>query len=317
MAKLAKVFRVGRRKVRLATSSECMAVFGFAPGTVAPFGHRPSGEDQASPPRKIKVFADLSLKKAKHLAAGSGVLDKVIWMRSASFFELIRIESVANVALQDPTDESTSEDSDTATTPELIVKAHNPFEYKFLADSMVSQVGRWLRTTGVDVVTWNPVDSDAKSHDPKRDMLAMAARESRIVLTRDTTLPSRRDAGACFVLSNDECFKQFREVKAQFGLHWRREDRASRCARCNSTRFSVVEAEFVRTQSKEKIQAKVLNNVSKYWSCDDCGKIYWEGPKYTPTGASTNAASDAAGICGVKYRPVARRPVHLIRKTPE
>lgn len=77
-------------------------------------------------------------------------------------------------------------------------------------------------------------------------MLAYAAEQNRIILTRDTSLPSRRDAGACFVLSDDECYKQFREVKLQFGLLDQMDSRSSRCARCNSDTFSPIDAVSAR-----------------------------------------------------------------------
>jgi uncharacterized protein with PIN domain/prolyl-tRNA editing enzyme YbaK/EbsC (Cys-tRNA(Pro) deacylase) len=325
MGKLARAFRVGRRKVRLATTVECVEVFGFAPGTVAPFGHRASTIGSAAvtnePPRDatIPIYVDSSLQNAGYLAAGSGSADTVIWIKSAAFFELIDLAAVGDYATAEPADDlvvatgQSESTSDACNGDELRANTEitqGAVEYKFLADSMVAQVGRWLRTTGVDVVIWNDASS-SNAHDPKREMLAMAAREDRIVLTRDTQLPSRRDAGACFVLSDDECYKQFREVKAQFGLLWKREDRASRCARCNSTNFAIVDIDFVRTQKSKNVK-KALESVTKFWKCEECGKIYWEGPKYTPTDASQEATSDASSSCGVKYQPVARRRVHLV-----
>lgn len=268
--------------------------------------------------RPIRIFADRSLHDAVHIAAGSGSAKDIIWIKAAAFFNLIDIEAVGDFAVSDSTSgqngSSSGEIDEKRAGKDLqamMGKTHCALEYKFLADSMVAQVGRWLRTIGVDVVIWTPADVPAAyAHDPKSLMLAKAAEEDRIVLTRDTQLPSRRDAGACFVLGDDLCYKQFREVKAQFGLHWRKQDRASRCARCNSTRFSTVDADYARSQTKEVIQRKVLETVSKFWTCDQCSKIYWEGPKYTPTSAP--ASSDSSG-CGVMYQPVARRPVHLIR----
>ncbi|KAG7378231.1 hypothetical protein PHYPSEUDO_010385 [Phytophthora pseudosyringae] len=152
---------------------------------------------------------------------------------------------------------------------------------------MVTQVGRWPRTIGVDVVTWNPDDvKGSRSRDPKSVMLASAAREDRIVLTRDTGLPSRRDAGACFVLSDDECYKQFREVKLQFGLLDQVDARSSRCARCNTDAFSPMDAESARTKMSERLRKKVPASVARFWACDGCGRIYWGGPKYAPSVSS-------------------------------
>ncbi|RLN02204.1 hypothetical protein BBJ28_00011316 [Nothophytophthora sp. Chile5] len=320
IAKLAKLCGVGRRKIRLATAVECCEVFGFAPGTVAPFGHRgrapnASGEEPASP-FPIEIYADSRLQKPQYLAAGCGSQGQVIWVESKAFFMLIGLKLVDDISIaRDPsrrqspnTVEAGGADSEVATSggsdeePPIL-------EYKFLADSMVAQVGRWLRTIGVDVAIWNPDDVPAMlGQDPKAVMLARATKEDRIVLTRDTQLPSRRDAGACFVLSDDVCYKQFREVKVQFGLLSRKDDCSSRCARCNSDAFSAADAAFVRSQTKERLRLrkKVLATVTKFWSCNGCGKLYWEGPKYSPSAASSVTASADGSVV---YRPVPRKRV--------
>ncbi|KUF91596.1 Carbonic anhydrase 2 [Phytophthora nicotianae] len=284
MVQIARLRGVGRRKVRLAAASECRRVFGFAPGTVAPFGHKPwtsKSEDKSTHPVLINLFVDSRLQKAQYLAAGSGSPDKVIWVESKAFFALISIELLDDISI--PRDSPTSVDNTDKTSGNIAETEPKPLEYKFLADSMVTQVGRWLRTIGVDVVTWNPEDVKAtRSTDPKSVMLAFAATEDRIVLTRDTGLPSRRDAGACFVLSDDECYKQFREVKLQFGLVNHIGTRSSRCARCNSDTFSPINADSARKKMSERLRKKVPISVTTFWNCDGCGRVYWEGPSIHP-----------------------------------
>ncbi|ETK78100.1 hypothetical protein L915_15835 [Phytophthora nicotianae] len=308
MVQIARLRGVGRRKVRLAAASECRRVFGFAPGTVAPFGHKPwtsKSEDKSTHPVLINLFVDSRLQKAQYLAAGSGSPDKVIWVESKAFFALISIELLDDISI--PRDSPTSVDNTDKTSGNIAETEPKPLEHKFLADSMVTQVGRWLRTIGVDVVTWNPEDVKAtRSTDPKSVMLAFAATEDRIVLTRDTGLPSRRDAGACFVLSDDECYKQFREVKLQFGLVNHIGTRSSRCARCNSDTFSPINADSARKKMSERLRKKVPISVTTFWNCDGCGRVYWEGPKYTP---STNNSVESSLAGRVVYRPVPRKRV--------
>ncbi|KAG6971108.1 hypothetical protein JG687_00002231 [Phytophthora cactorum] len=311
MAQFARLCGVGRRRVRLATASECRRVFGFTPGTVAPFGHKPwtpKSEEESTQPVQIEVYADSRLQDPQYLAAGSGSPDKVIWIESKAFFALTSINLLDDITIPRDTSCSLSPTSIAADRySDATEKEPKPLEYKFLADSMVTQVGRWLRTIGVDVVAWNPDDAKAtRSKDPKSVMLAYAARDDRIVLTRDTGLPSRRDAGACFVLSDDECYKQFREVKLQFGLLDQVNTRSSRCARCNSNAFSPIDAVFARKKMSERLRKKVPNSVATFWNCEGCGRVYWEGPKYTPA-MNSSAESSLAGR--VVYRPVPRKRV--------
>ncbi|GMF54111.1 unnamed protein product [Phytophthora fragariaefolia] len=319
MARFAKIHGVGRRRVRLASASECRDVFGFTPGTVAPFGHKlwaPNSDEEPVQLQQIDVYGDSRLQSVRYLAAGAGSQREVIWVESKALFALISIKLIDDISISRGSSRSLPSmpfaagpdtNDNRKGSGNVAEKEPKLLEYKFLADSMVTQVGRWLRTIGVDVVSWNPDDvKAARSQDPKSIMLAYAAEENRIVLTRDTGLPSRRDAGACFVLSDDECYKQFREVKLQFGLMAEIGTRSSRCARCNSDTFSPLDATSARTKMSERLRKKVPDSVTKFWACDGCGRIYWEGPKYTPA-LTPGATPSPDGR--VAYRPVPRKRV--------
>lgn len=298
MALLARVCNVGRRKIKLATERECREIFGFAPGTVAPFGHHPQENGD-----RIPVYVDCNIQDASSWIAGAGSTESCLWMSSAAFLSVIPVRQIAALCIN--TGASKDESQESAQAPadsDLTSSADQKVEYKFVADAMVSQVGRWLRAIGVDVVTWKPSqESDSVARDTKAELLAFAANEQRIVLTRDTQLASRRDAGACFVLSSDLCYKQFREVKTQFGLHKKADDdRTSRCAKCNATEFTPVDLEYVRLHAREEVYNKVVESVTNFWICVQCQKLYWEGPKYT-----TATATSSNGTTSVQYKPSA------------
>jgi ribosomal protein L37AE/L43A len=55
----------------------------------------------------------------------------------------------------------------------------------------------------------------------------------------------------------------------------------------------------------ERLRKKVPASVSKFWACDGCRRVYWEGPKYTPTSAGAEPSPDGR----VVYRPVPRKRV--------
>ena len=61
--KIATLFNVGRKKVRLAKPEECIAVFGYPPGGVPPVGHRTEG---------IRIFLDNNLKQFERIYAAAG-----------------------------------------------------------------------------------------------------------------------------------------------------------------------------------------------------------------------------------------------------
>jgi prolyl-tRNA editing enzyme YbaK/EbsC (Cys-tRNA(Pro) deacylase) len=62
-AAVARRFGIGRKKVKIATSEQCVEVFGYAPGGVSPVGHRTPG---------IPVLVDDQLARWDILHAAAG-----------------------------------------------------------------------------------------------------------------------------------------------------------------------------------------------------------------------------------------------------
>jgi len=63
-AKIARHFEIGRKKVKIATAEQCVAIFGYPPGGVSPVGHRTAG---------IPIILDTELWRWEtvHAAAGT------------------------------------------------------------------------------------------------------------------------------------------------------------------------------------------------------------------------------------------------------
>jgi Cys-tRNA(Pro) deacylase len=61
--KIATMFNVGRKKVRLAKAEECIEIFGYPPGGVPPVGHRTKG---------IPIYLDNNLKQFDRIYAAAG-----------------------------------------------------------------------------------------------------------------------------------------------------------------------------------------------------------------------------------------------------
>lgn len=62
-AKLARHFQVGRKKVKIATADQCVEIFGYPPGGVAPVGHRTEG---------IQIIIDETLGRWQEIHAAAG-----------------------------------------------------------------------------------------------------------------------------------------------------------------------------------------------------------------------------------------------------
>ncbi|KAG3115125.1 hypothetical protein PI124_g6154 [Phytophthora idaei] len=276
-AQLATLCGVSRRRIKLATPAECCEYFGFEPGTVPPFGHREQSD------RRVRVYASSTLQYVESLVCGGGSHEALLWLNSKAYFALVEIEAIGDIQRGVSAVEAAIATKEQVTKPTARHKKLESIrEYKFLADSMVARVGKWLRTIGMDVNIWDPysVPKKTATQDHKAALLALSVCEQRILLTRDKKLANRRDAGACFVVSSDDPFKQFQEIKTHFALKLVKDEMMSRCSRCNAKGFDVVDLDYVRSQTEDEVHPNVLEVVTEFWVCRVCHKIYWEGPKY-------------------------------------
>jgi uncharacterized protein with PIN domain len=118
---------------------------------------------------------------------------------------------------------------------------------RFLVDAMLMRLGRWLRLMGMDVA--NPSTPNDK------DLLELARREERTLITRDRQLAEMcGSAGVtCLFIQSSLLEEQLRELE---GLGLALELNPQRCTLCNGSLALVSE---------------------ELWKCEMCGKIYWEG----------------------------------------
>ena len=77
--KLAALFAVGRKKVRMMNPEQCLAVLGYAPGGVPPLGHRSAG---------IAVYLDRALRRYDMVYAAGGAANAIFPIRLATLQEV-------------------------------------------------------------------------------------------------------------------------------------------------------------------------------------------------------------------------------------
>ena len=84
--------------------------------------------------------------------------------------------------------------------------------------------------------------------------------------------------GGSLALSSREPAEQFSEAVRHLGIAFDPEAFMSRCARCNGKGFDEVGAAEVARRGDAA--PKVLLEVSEFWECRRCKKVYWEGPQF-------------------------------------
>uniref|UniRef100_A0A7S3UXL7 Mut7-C RNAse domain-containing protein n=1 Tax=Heterosigma akashiwo TaxID=2829 RepID=A0A7S3UXL7_HETAK len=276
--KIARWARCGRKQVKLASDAQCVDIFGYPKNALPPFGHR---QDTAQGTPKVLVDAPLLEGQELLLYVGGGERDSAVRLPAST---LVFVTSAEIGAFSKPGAGGTSVlEPKTPTAAPLIglppdyaaAPGSDPSEIRFLIDVMLGRLARWLRVLGMDVVHWPTVS-------PRGDYSALAgaaASSGRIVLTRDSKLAARRDGpAAVFLVTTDDTQAQFEEVVRHFGLVFREEDFMSRCAVCNMKGFAVIAREEAERRG---VKPKVLAKVAEFFECTGCGKVYWEGPKFS------------------------------------
>ena len=137
---------------------------------------------------------------------------------------------------------------------------------KFIADGMLGKLTRWLRMLGQDVRYSNKFE-DA-------ELVAIAEKEHRILLTRDLELYQRaigKSIDAFYVETLTEAEK-LAELAKRFDFSLTIDLTRSRCPRCNAR---------IRLTPKEtlanKVERKTFIYYDEFWKCSDCGSVYWQG----------------------------------------
>jgi uncharacterized protein with PIN domain len=104
------------------------------------------------------------------------------------------------------------------------------------------------------------------------DLLKIAKREDRVILTRDTRI-SKKDIPGCLFVQSENVFDQVPQIIKDLGLVIPEE---SRCARCNGELVKVLDKEDIR----DIVPEYVFHTYGLFHRCCRCDNIYWEGTHY-------------------------------------
>jgi len=133
----------------------------------------------------------------------------------------------------------------------------------FIADCMLGKLAKWLRILGFDVLYFSRIE-DA-------DLVHIAGRDGRVLLTRDTKLAGRARAVRTLLIDSEKWEDQVRQVLDVFSL---RDEAAphSRCVVCNRALKPIS-----RERARNLVVPFILERGSRFSLCPNCGRIYWKG----------------------------------------
>ena len=138
---------------------------------------------------------------------------------------------------------------------------------KFIVDTNVGRLARWLRMMGYDALFINDIDDQG--------LVSIGLKERRAVVTKDTQIMERRVVTSgklkALLVRGDDTKAQLRQVVKAMNLN--PESRQfTLCLECNQPLVSRKKEEV-----KDLVPPYVFQTQSKYVQCPSCHRIYWQG----------------------------------------
>jgi hypothetical protein len=137
---------------------------------------------------------------------------------------------------------------------------------RFILDVHLGRLARYLRLFGFDTLYRNDYD-DA-------ELARLAGEQRRILLTRDRGLLKRNSITHGYYVRETNPRRQLREVLARFDLY-RSVRSFQRCTRCNGLLAAVAKERIL-----DRLGPDTQRYFDRFWRCDGCQQIYWQGSHY-------------------------------------
>jgi len=138
---------------------------------------------------------------------------------------------------------------------------------RFIVDQNVGKLARWLRMMGFDTRFFTGQDDG--------QMIDIAQKETRVILTRDTQIMKRRVVTGgqikAVLLKDDGPELQMQQVIETLSLSPRFRP-FSICLECNQP----LEARS-QHQVKDRVPPYVFRTQHQYMACPACHRVYWQG----------------------------------------
>ena len=131
---------------------------------------------------------------------------------------------------------------------------------RFLCDEMLVRLGRWLRAAGYDTLIAGSAAADAL-------LIAIAADDERILLTRDRALVRRAEGHARSLLLPDRLADQALLLREELAVDWLAEP-FTRCLMDNTP---------LEQSDVELVPEAARDLPGPFRKCSCCGRAYWPG----------------------------------------
>ncbi|MFA9370974.1 MAG: Mut7-C RNAse domain-containing protein [Labilibaculum antarcticum] len=139
-------------------------------------------------------------------------------------------------------------------------------ETRFILDCHLGKLTKYLRILGFDCFYKNYMDDDA--------IIDIAAREKRIILTRDKLLLSSSRITHGYYMRSTEKHEQLKELVQKFDLYSQFKS-FTRCMICNEHLQSAEKYTI-----EDKLDSETAQVFNEFYLCPKCDKVYWKGSHF-------------------------------------
>ena len=141
---------------------------------------------------------------------------------------------------------------------------------RFIVDVNVGRLAKWLRVMGYDTL-FPQENSD-------NELVRIALRENRVLVTRDAGIAQRRAArlGQMQVVHivSDDLRSQLKQLVRDLGLNL--DSGFSRCVLCNELLYPIA-----KDRVAGRLPPYVLQTQSQFMECPQCHRLYWRGTHWS------------------------------------
>lgn len=134
---------------------------------------------------------------------------------------------------------------------------------KFIVDCMLGKLAKWLKILGFDAVFFSKIEDS--------ELLALAKKEKRILLTRDTGLLEKSSDIRILFIESEDWNRQIEQVLGGFKL-WQDIHPYSRCIECNEEL-----KDLPKNRARNLVTPFVYEKVDAFSICPSCGRVFWKG----------------------------------------
>lgn len=134
---------------------------------------------------------------------------------------------------------------------------------EFAVDCMLGKLAKWLKILGFDAIFFSKIEDD--------ELMAIAQKEGRILLTRDTGMIERARGLTALFINSEEWREQVKQVLDHFDL-WTDVKPNSRCIECN-----ILLKEISQDRAKNLVTPFVYETADTFALCPNCDRVFWRG----------------------------------------